>query len=57
MLFIKLSIDDLNENDDQNIDDNISIEKINEKRKFRKMLLYIKRNILSLTTIDHFKFI
>ena len=57
MSFIKLLINNLNENDDQNIDDNILIEKINERRKFRKMLLHIKKNVLSLTTIDHFKFI
>ena len=57
MSFIKLSIDDLNENDDQNIDDNISIKKINERRKLRKMLLYIEKNVLSLTTINHFKFV
>ena len=57
MSFIKLSIDDLNENDDQNIDDNISIKKISERRKFRKMLSHIKRSVLSLITINHFKLV
>ena len=54
---IKLSADDFNENDDQNIDNNMSIEKISERRKRRRMLLHIKKNVLSLTTIDHFKLI
>ena len=55
--FIKLSINDLNENNNQNINDNISIEKISGKRKLRRMLSHIKRNVLSLTTINHFKLI
>ena len=57
MSFIKLSINDLNENDDQNINDNILIKKINERRKFRKMLSHIEKNVLSLITINYFKFI
>ena len=57
MSFIKLSINNLNENDDQNIDNNILIKKVNEKRKLKRMLLHIEKNVLSLTTINHFEFV
>ena len=43
MSFIKLSTDNFNKNNDQNINDNMSIEKIRERRKRRRMLLYIKK--------------
>ena len=55
--FIRLLINNFNKNWNQKIDDNMSIEKISERRKRKRMLLYIKRSVLSLTTIDYFKFV
>ena len=57
MSFIKLSTDNFNENDDQNINNNMSIEKINKRRKRRRMLSHMRKNVLSLTTINHFKLV
>ena len=57
MSLIRLSIDNFNENNNQNIDDNMSIEKISGRRKRRRMLLHMRKNVLSSTTINHFKFV
>ena len=57
MSFIKLLIDDLNKNDDQNINNNILTKKINERQKFKRMLSHIKKNVLLLIIINYFKFI